>query len=391
LHYQPKAQLNSGRTSGLEALLRWQRPGHGLVSPAAFIPVLEETGLIVRVGSWVIATVCHQIRQWMDSSVGPVQVSVNVSGRQFIEGDLEGAVIKALGDNDIMADLLELELTESSLMANTERTIASLHNLKKLGVQISIDDFGTGYSSLAYLRRFPLDKLKIDIAFIRDVTSNPDDAAITLAIIRMAHSLKLGVIAEGVETAAQLAYLRHHRCDHIQGYYFSRPLPLPELEHWLREGKRLPTPDREASAPLKTLLLVDDEADILTALRHLLSQDGYHILAARSAAEGFELLALHQVQVILCDQRMPTMKGTIFLDRVKELYPDTLRIVLSGCTDLEAMMEAVNSGTIHRFYTKPWDNQVLRGNICEAFRHHQDRVIQTTKGQVRLSDHTPSI
>jgi diguanylate cyclase (GGDEF)-like protein/PAS domain S-box-containing protein len=391
LHYQPKAQLNSGRTSGLEALLRWQRPGHGLVSPAAFIPVLEETGLIVRVGSWIIATVCHQIRQWMNSSVGPVQVSVNVSGRQFIEGDLEGAVIKALGDNDIMADLLELELTESSLMANTERTIASLHNLKKLGVQISIDDFGTGYSSLAYLRRFPLDKLKIDIAFIRDVTSNPDDAAITLTIIRMAHSLKLEVIAEGVETAAQLAYLRHHRCDHIQGYYFSRPLPLPELEHWLREGKRLPTPDREASAPLKTLLLVDDEADILTALRHLLSQDGYHILAARSAAEGFELLALHQVQVILCDQRMPTMKGTIFLDRVKELYPDTLRIVLSGCTDLEAMMEAVNSGTIHRFYTKPWDNQVLRGNICEAFRHHQDRVIQTTKGQVRLSDHTPSI
>lgn len=239
LYFQPKAQLKSGRTSGLEALLRWQRPGHGLVSPGDFIPILEETGLIVRIGSWVITTVCKQIRQWMDSTVGPVPVSVNVSGRQFIEGDLLGDVIKALSDNDIMAEMLELELTESSLMANTEQTIASLRNLKKLGVQISIDDFGTGYSSLAYLRRFPIDKLKIDIAFIRDVTSNPDDAAITLAIIHMAHGLKMEVIAEGVETEAQLDYLECHDCDHIQGYYFSRPLRAQELEHFLLEGKCL--------------------------------------------------------------------------------------------------------------------------------------------------------
>ncbi len=233
LHYQPKVQLKSGRIVGLEALLRWERPGHGLVSPQRFIPVLEETGLIVRVGSWVIATACKQIGLWMRSPIGQVQVSVNVSGRQFIEGDLDGDVIKALADNDIPADLLELELTESSLMANTERTIASLKNLKKRGVQISIDDFGTGYSSLAYLRRFPIDKLKIDIAFIRDVTSNPDDAAIALAIIRMAHSLKMDVIAEGVETAGQLAYLRRHCCDQIQGFYFSPPLPVPQLEQML--------------------------------------------------------------------------------------------------------------------------------------------------------------
>jgi diguanylate cyclase (GGDEF)-like protein/PAS domain S-box-containing protein len=234
LYYQPKVQIKSGRIAGLEALLRWQRPGHGLVPPQRFIPVLEETGLIVRVGSWVIATACRQIGLWMGSSIGPVQVSVNVSGRQFIEGDLDGDVIRALGANGIPAELLELELTESTLMANTERTIASLKNLKQRGVRISIDDFGTGYSSLAYLRRFPIDKLKIDIAFIREVTSNPDDAAIALAIIRMAHSLKLDVIAEGVETAAQLAYLRRHCCDQIQGFYFSPPLPVRELEQILR-------------------------------------------------------------------------------------------------------------------------------------------------------------
>ncbi len=380
LYYQPKLQLDNGRTSGLEALLRWQRPGHGLVSPAVFIPVLEESGLIVRVGNWVIATVCKQIRQWMDSSVGPVQVSVNVSGRQFIESDLEGTVMKALGDNDIMADLLELELTESSLMANTERTIASLHNLKKLGVQISIDDFGTGYSSLAYLRRFPIDKLKIDIAFIRDVISNPDDAAITLTIIRMAHSLKLEVIAEGVETAGQLAYLRHHHCDHIQGFYFSRPLPVPELEDLLRNEKHLPILHSEACTPVETLLLVDDEAEVLTALNHLLPLDSYHVLAARSAAEAFELLALHQVQVILCCQRMIT-SGTAFLNNVKDIYPHTLRIVLSDYTDLEAAMEAVNRGTIHRFYTKPQDTKVLRDNIREAFHCYQSMFMHLLERQ----------
>ncbi len=241
LYYQPKVQLNNGRIVGLEALLRWQRPGHGLVSPQDFIPILEETGLIVRVGSWVIATACQQIGKWMRTSIGRVPISVNVTGRQFIEGSLDGDVVKALNDNNIPANLLELELTESCLMVNTERTIASLQFLKKLGVQISIDDFGTGYSSLAYLRRFPIDKLKIDIAFIREVTSNPDDAAIVLAIIRMAHSLKLDVIAEGVETVEQLAFLRRHRCDQIQGYYFSPPLPELDLEQMLYKEKRLST------------------------------------------------------------------------------------------------------------------------------------------------------
>jgi len=295
---------------------------------------------------------------------------VNVSGRQFIEGDLNGDIVKALSDNGIAADLLELEMTESSLMANTERTIASLQNLKKLGVKISIDDFGTGYSSLAYLSRFPIDKLKIDIAFIRDVTSNPDHAAIVLAIIRMAHALKLDVIAEGVETAAQLEYLRRHRCDQIQGYFFSRPLPPPELDQLLREEKCLPAPEAEPGKSPQTLLLVDGEAPLLDVLQQLLRQDGYHILSARTAAEGFELLALHPVQVILCDQRMTDMSGTAFLGQVKYLYPDTFRIILSAHADPAIIMKAINHGDIHRYYTKPWDSKVLRENIREAFRNY---------------------
>jgi EAL domain-containing protein (putative c-di-GMP-specific phosphodiesterase class I) len=243
LHYQPKVRLKNGRIAGVEALLRWQRPGHGLIPPNAFIPVLEATGLIVEVGRWVIAAACKQIGEWMRSEIGPIQISVNVSGRQLLEGDLIGNVGRSVDDNAIPAELLELELTESSLMANTKRTISTLDALKKLGVDISIDDFGTGYSSFAYLRRFPIDSLKIDIAFIRDITNNSDAAAIVLAIIRMSHILKLDTIAEGVVTAEQVAYLRRHRCDFIQGYFFSRPLPVLEVEELLREKKCLPEPN----------------------------------------------------------------------------------------------------------------------------------------------------
>ncbi len=244
LYYQPKVRIKTGRISGLEALIRWDRPGHGMVSPADFIPLLEDTGLIVQVGSWVIAETCKQIGLWANSSVGPLQVSVNVSGRQFTESDLDKLIIKEINDNNIAADRLELELTESTLMINTESTIGILENLKNLGVKISIDDFGTGYSSLAYLRRFPIDTLKIDIAFIREIMTNPDGAAIVLTIIRMAHGLKLKVVAEGVETEGQLAYLRKHRCDHIQGYYFSPPITVEKLEKMILQEKHSPVPRR---------------------------------------------------------------------------------------------------------------------------------------------------
>jgi EAL domain-containing protein (putative c-di-GMP-specific phosphodiesterase class I)/CheY-like chemotaxis protein len=340
------------------------------VSPADFIPVLEETGLIVTVGRWVIATACEQIGRWARSSVGPVQVAVNVSGRQFFDGGLETDVVRALVEHRVPAGLLELELTETSLMTNAEETIATLERLKAIGVQISIDDFGTGYSSLARLQRFPIDKLKIDIAFIRDITTNADDATIARAIISMAHTLKLDVIAEGVETAAQLAYLRRHHCDQIQGYSFSRPLPVAELEVMLGEARRLPAPPGADRVALKTLLLVDDDADALRLLQILLRHDGYHILSALSGAEGLELLALHDVQVVLCDQRMPGMSGSEFLDRVKDLHPDTVRIMVSAYADLESIMEAINRGAIYRFYKTPWEGEVMRENLRDAFRHY---------------------
>ena len=370
LYYQPKADIRSGHITGAEALLRWNRPGVGLVSPAEFIPLLEETGLIVQVGAWVIDTVCSQLARWSATMPAPPVVAVNVSARQFADGQLEARIDAALAASGIHADRLALEITEGALMRDVERSVETLRALKRRGMQIAIDDFGTGYSSLAYLKKFPIDTLKIDIAFIRDVTTNPDDAAIVRAIIAMAHSLGMEVVAEGVETEAQLAHLRRQRCDQLQGYYFSRPLPVAEFERLLADGAMLALPAGDPLLPVRTLLIVDDEINVLNALKRLLFRDGYRVLTASSAAEGFELLALNAVQVILCDQRMPAMSGAEFLDKVKELYPHTFRIVLSGYTELETITDAINRGALYRFYTKPWDNDMLRANIRAAFRDY---------------------
>jgi diguanylate cyclase (GGDEF)-like protein/PAS domain S-box-containing protein len=370
LHYQPKLDLNTGRISGVEALLRWRRPGFGLVYPAEFVPVMEDTGMVVRVGAWIIDEACRQIAAWSAQGVREVRVAVNVSSRQFVEGDLEGDIRTALGRHDVDPGLLELELTESALMSNAEHTIQVLGSLRALGISIAIDDFGTGYSSLAYLKRFPIDKLKIDIAFVRDITTNPDDAAIALAIISMAHSLHMQVIAEGVESRAQMALLRRHRCDEIQGFHFARALPAAELAALVLENRAQPSRPAADDRNMQTLLVVDDDVNVLAALHRLFRRDNYRVLTAASPAEGFDLLALHPVQVILCDQRMPVMNGTEFLSKVKEMYPDTMRIILSGYTGVESVLDSINRGAIYRFYTKPWNDAELRDNVRLAFRQY---------------------
>lgn len=237
LFYQPKIGLADGLICGVEALLRWNRPGVAPISPALFVPVLESLGLISKVGRWVIDTACRQIADWQRSGLGQVPVAVNVSALQLADHDLILEIERSLKEHQVEAQWLELELTESSLMVSTPHTIASLLALRDIGVKISIDDFGTGYSSLAYLSRFPIDKLKIDIAFIKMVTENPQDAAIARTIIELAHSLDLQVIAEGVETREQLEFLTDNRCDQVQGFLFCRPLPAQELERLLREPR----------------------------------------------------------------------------------------------------------------------------------------------------------
>jgi diguanylate cyclase (GGDEF)-like protein len=229
LHYQPRVSVDSLAITGVEALVRWQHPQLGLVSPSEFIPLAEDTGLIVPIGEWVLRTACLQGRRWQDNGFAPIRIAVNISARQFHDRDLSQTVIRILDETGLPPKYLELELTESSIMQNSEFAAGMLIRLKNMGINISIDDFGTGFSSLASLKRLPIDALKIDQSFVRDATTDPDDAALVMAIITLAHNLRLRVVAEGVETEDQLRFLQLLRCDEIQGYFFSKPVPAEKL------------------------------------------------------------------------------------------------------------------------------------------------------------------
>jgi diguanylate cyclase (GGDEF)-like protein len=237
LHYQPQLDLASGRITGAEALLRWFHPEQGLISPAQFIPVAEETGLIIPIGEWVIDAACRQIRAWIDQGLPPVRVAVNLSTRQF-SATLPRTVLAIIARHGIPTDSLELEITESMLMHNADSVVAMMREFGDAGILMALDDFGTGYSSLSYLKRFPIDNLKIDQSFVRGIPTDPDDSAIARAIISMAKNLRLSVIAEGVETLAQMEFLRDAGCDEIQGYYFSRPIPADEFAALLTKTNR---------------------------------------------------------------------------------------------------------------------------------------------------------
>jgi diguanylate cyclase (GGDEF)-like protein/PAS domain S-box-containing protein len=234
LVYQPQMDIATGRITGLEALLRWQHPDLGLVPPDRFIRIAENSGLIVPIGEWVVRTACRQARKWQDEGLPAVSVAVNVSAVQFRQAGFCELIRRVLHETGLAPQYLELELTESLLLANADLMLSVVQELKAMGVTLAIDDFGTGYSSFSYLRQFRVSKLKIDRVFIRDVAVNPDDAAITTAIISMAKSLRLKVIAEGVEDEAQMSFLRAHQCDEIQGYYFSKPLPVDKVADKLR-------------------------------------------------------------------------------------------------------------------------------------------------------------
>ena len=238
LHYQPKLDLASGRVSGLEALLRWQRPGVGLVAPGEFIPLLEETGLIVPVGDWVVAEACRQLKAWRAEGAPPIPIAVNLSARQFREKDFAERIVRAARSHEVAPGGLELEITESALMSNDADVVAALDALRAAGMSIALDDFGTGYSSLSYLKRFPIDAVKIDQSFVSGVPSDANDAAIALSVIGIGRSLGLRVIAEGVETEAQLEFLRANGCDEAQGYLIARPASAEEIAEFMRGRPR---------------------------------------------------------------------------------------------------------------------------------------------------------
>ena len=247
LCYQPKMDINGTDIIGMEALVRWQRPGQGVIPPDRFIPVAEENGLIVRLGTWVLREACRQNRAWQDAGLQKLKVAVNLSARQLREPAFVPLVMQILVETGLSPDYLELELTESALMGDAGDTVCKLLRLKELGISISVDDFGTGYSSLSYLKHLPIDSIKVDRSFVRDIVNDPDDAAIVDAIVAMAHSLKLNVIAEGVETREQLEFLQQRKCQQAQGYYFARPLDPQQFEAFLAQC--IPVGELSVSTP----------------------------------------------------------------------------------------------------------------------------------------------
>mgnify|MGYP003385774637 CR=1 FL=1 len=372
LHYQPKADLASGAVTGFEALLRWQN-GEALVPPAEFITVLEETGMIVPVGDWILNSVCAQIKQWEEEGVVLHPVAVNLSARQFQVKNLVDTVGQALRINKVKPALLKLELTESLLMSDAQESVETLHQLKRLGVQLSVDDFGTGYSSLAYLKRFPLDELKIDREFIRDAINDPDDAAIAVTIINLAHSLKLRVVAEGVESEGQLNFLRFHGCDEIQGFYFSQPLPADACARMLADNKRLPQAQSPATGnSVSLLLVVEDENELQLLMQAFAAPDGFRVLTARNAKDGFEILAGNRVDIVISDNDMTGMSGIQFLTRVRKLYSNTLRVLASSSDDTPTLTRATNMAGIHLFLPKNWTAEQLRAEVRDALQTNTD-------------------
>ncbi|KVL04489.1 EAL domain-containing protein [Burkholderia cepacia] len=391
LYYQPKVDLKTGQISGVEALIRWRRPGIGVIPPDRFIPIAEETGLILPIGEWVLRTACAQAVAWRRDGHPPLRIAVNLSARQFRQQNMADVVRDALTDTGLEPAWLELELTESVLMQDCNAIAQTLRELKALGVVLSLDDFGTGYSSLSYLKDLPIDVVKIDKSFLSDVTTSAEGASLTRSIIAMAESLHMETVAEGVETEAQLSFLNRHHCHAMQGYYFSHPVTGAEIADMLSAGSALPEHCRQRELLHRTLLLVDDDQAVLQTLRQALGRDGYEILGTTDPADALDLLAQHRVGVIVSDFRMPNLSGIDLLQRVRSLYPDIVRILLSSYGEGQSIGATSGDGSVQKLLIKPWDVALLRTHIAESFKRFERSTLHNRIGidRDRIGMHAP--
>ncbi|MGM0526621.1 MAG: EAL domain-containing protein [Pseudomonadota bacterium] len=364
LHYQPVFNLHNNELIGCEALVRWNHPSMGLISPVDFISVAENTGQIVPLSRWILRRACKDFKEIKDLMAPEAVISVNISAIHLLRGEFVTDIAKTLAETGLEARYLQLEMTESVMVDHPELATEKLRELKVMGVRIALDDFGTGYSSLSYLKSLPVDVVKVDRSFINELVNHRHDAAITEAIISMAHHLRLKVIAEGVETSAQRDYLRRCGCDAMQGFLLAKPMPKMDAIEFLKNYQATIELDDTELAP--TVLVVDDEDNVRKSLRRLLVRDGYQVLTANSAQQAFDILAQNRIDVVISDHRMPNMTGVDFLTHTRSMYPDTARIVLTAYQDEEALSKAVNEGEVFRFLTKPWDDEKLRQVVREV-------------------------
>ena len=371
LVYQPLVSASDGGLTGFGALLRWQTDT-GLLRPNRFMDIVERVGLSARLGVWVTETAVRQLADWRAQGLDYLGMSVHLAGSMLAQGDCTDRIGELLHRHGVPGSAMEFEISENVLALDARQVFDTLKGLQALGATLTVQDFGLGGLSFAALAQYPLDRLKIDRSFIRNVASDTRSAAIVRGIIAMGHRLGMKVTAKGVENEGELGFLRRNHCDFFQGYIFSEPLPADQLDELVRKRFLLPSAFA-ATRPERTLLLLDDEENVLRSLVRLFRRDGYTILTANSVRQAFDLLASNTVQVIVSDQRMPDMSGTEFLGRVRDLHPDTIRMVLSGYTDVTTITEAINRGAIYRFLTKPWNDEELREHIHAAFRAYERR------------------
>ena len=369
LVYQPKVSCANGRITGAEALLRWQHPRRGLVPPDQFIPMLEETGLIISVGRWVLQKACEQAAAWRIAGLELPSVSVNLSARQLQSETLADDIASALINSGLPASCLDLEITESMLMQQADSAIEVLSTMKSLGVTISLDDFGTGYSSLAYLKRFPLDAVKVDRSFVQDITADSDDASITRAVITMAHHLKLKVVAEGVETEGQLSLLISSQCDVIQGYFFARPLSVDDMAQCLRERRHLPENLLRSGNRKPMALLAGVEG--FDEVSEQLQRDGYRVCLAADLESARQWFAGNLADVVVCGTPRPGFDALRLLREARELQPLCERIVLADDQHWRMLGIASSDGTADRLLRLPVEADTLRKLIEEALQRRQ--------------------
>jgi diguanylate cyclase (GGDEF)-like protein len=370
LFYQPTVNAQDGSIDAVSVLLRWQTSDHGLLRPGNFLDVIDRSGLSARVGYWVVNRAISQLAKWREEGLDYLNISVHLANPMLIRPDCTDLIGQMLHKHQIPARALEFEVSESVLALDARNVAGTLAGLRALGATMTVQDFGMGGLGLAALAQYPLDRLKIDRSLIHNIASDPRAAAIVRGIIALGHRLGMKVTAKGVETEAEVNFLRRNHCDFFLGHLFSPPRPAEDLGELIRHRFLLPEAF-VATRPERTLLLLDDESNVLRSLVRLFRRDGYRLLTAGSVREAFDLLANNAVQVILSDQRMPDMNGTEFLERVRDLYPDTMRMVLSGYTDLATITDAINRGAIYRFLTKPWNDDELREHIRDAFRAHE--------------------
>lgn len=360
LEYQPQVNIASGRIVGFEALMRWQHPRMGLLPPGRFIPLAEACGLIAALGDRALLIACSQAASWQAAGLPAVPVAVNLSALQWSQPGLVETIQAALAAAGLEPQWLELELTESASMFNPMATLATMEALHAMGVQISIDDFGTGFCNLSYLKRFPVDKLKIDQSFVREITWQPDDLVISQLVVAMGHLLHLQVVAEGVETEGQLTLLAEAGCDLIQGYYFSRPVSAEACAALLANQSSLSVSRRRPHAHY--LLWLDPEAEWLVQVQSWLESTDYRILPARTLSDAFELLATHEIGVVVSTAKLPELGVGDFLQRVLSMYPHLACILLGADAPPQAQSIAL-----------PLESDALLNALRQAFEYYESQ------------------